>query len=1011
MSDAAPAGPAADRNLLFGILAVQMDFVSRDALVAAMHAWVLAKHRPLGEILVEHGALTPEQRALLDAMVAEHLRAHGGDPRRSLEAVAVPPTMGDVLQSVADPDLHASLAAAGATLPTTADFRPTEDGLRYRFLRPHARGGLGVVSVARDAELGREVALKEMQPDHAADPASRGRFVREAEITGGLEHPGVVPVYGLGRYADGRPYYAMRFVRGETLQEAVKKLHAGEPGHTLRGLLTRFVAVCNAVAYAHSRGVIHRDLKPSNVMLGPYGETLVVDWGLAKVVGREPTEGAGAGERTLHTPSGEGSQTQAGSALGTPAFMSPEQARGEVAGLGPATDVYSLGATLYAVLAGRAPVQGRAAAEVLDKVRRGNWPAPRQVQPSVPKALDAVCRKAMAPRPADRYASALDLAADLERWLADQPVTAWREPWTARAGRWVRRHRTKVAASAAAAFVALLLGGAGLVRQQLEQARQRQEQDRRLAAAEAALERLNGHQSRGRWAEARAALEQAEDRLGGSAPAVLRQRVEEARRNLELVTRLDAIAQQRSAWQSVDSRAQSDRAYEAAFAAAGLGVPGNDPAGVARRVADSPVREALLAALDNWALAARGDTPRRAWALEVARRADPDPWRDRLRDPTVWHDAEALPRLANEVPPAAATPALAAAVGEQLGRMGKGAEGERLLRTAQALRPADFWLNFTLADALTSRHQYAAAEGFYRAAVAARPDGSAAVMGLGLAVNNQGRLEDAVSYFRKSLELDPGAPGPYINLSVALLRQGKAAESASVAREGIRTNPREWFVHASLAEALLALGRYDEAGDSAQRAKSLLPAGAPPAELEWFEQVRRRVQLGVRLASVLRGDGRLASPAEGIELADLCYRYRRYADIARLSAYALATYPEPADGLHRFSRYNAARFAALAACGKGEDAANLKAEERVRWRNQAKVWLRADLAAWSGRLKGSPTERAEAIKQLRHWLEDEDFVGVRDAAGLGHLPEAERKEWEALWAEVKAVLDKPPAGK
>ena len=148
--------------------------------------------------------------------------------------------------------------------------------------------------MAHDQELRREVALKQIQAGHADDPESRARFVREAEITGRLEHPGIVPVYGLGRYADGRPYYAMRFIKGKTLKEAIQQFHEAEvpgrdPGErilALRKLLRQFLDVCNAVAYAHSRGVLHRDLKPANIMLGPYGETLVVDWGLAKPVDR-----------------------------------------------------------------------------------------------------------------------------------------------------------------------------------------------------------------------------------------------------------------------------------------------------------------------------------------------------------------------------------------------------------------------------------------------------------------------------------------------------------------------------------------------------------------------------------------------------------------------------------------------------------------------------------------------------------------------------------------------------
>jgi serine/threonine protein kinase len=182
---------------------------------------------------------------------------------------------------------------------------PAADGNlpRYRILRPHARGGLGEVFLAEDQELHREVALKEIQAPYAQDPPSRARFLLEAEVTGRLEHPGIVPVYGLGTYADGRPFYVMRFIRGANLKEAIGQFHEadrakrqpGERSLALHQLLRRFLAVCNTVAYAHSRGVLHRDLKPGNIMLGRYGETLVVDWGLAKAVGGEPDGGVGGG--------------------------------------------------------------------------------------------------------------------------------------------------------------------------------------------------------------------------------------------------------------------------------------------------------------------------------------------------------------------------------------------------------------------------------------------------------------------------------------------------------------------------------------------------------------------------------------------------------------------------------------------------------------------------------------------------------------------------------------------
>jgi tetratricopeptide (TPR) repeat protein len=756
---------------------------------------------------------------LVDQLVAAHLKVHGDDAQRSLAAVAHHSTLGDLAQSVADPDMQASLAAAGATLDTTADERRAEDGLRYRVVRPHAQGGLGVVSVARDAELGREVAFKEIQARYAEDATQRGRFVREAEITGGLEHPGIVPVYGLGRYADGRPYYAMRFIRGESLQEATRKLHAGEAGRTLRDLLTRFVAVCNAVAYAHSRGVIHRDLKPANVMLGPYGETLVVDWGLAKVVGREPADDESLAEETLRPPSGEDSLTQAGAHLGTPAFMSPEQARGEVTALGPSTDVYSLGATLYAVLTGRPPVQGRDTAEVLERVRQGNWPSARKVKRSVPRALDAICGKAMALEAADRYGTALELAADVEHWLADDPVSAWREPWPTRAGRWVRRHRTKVAAGVAASFVALLLGGAGLMWQQRVQALQRQEQDRRRAAAEAALERVSDFQVRGNWAEARTALEQAKDRLSGTTSAELQQRVADARRNLELVAELDDIRQKSlngfaETIGVVDPEA-TDRLYEGAFEGARMGTPGTEPEAVAKRVKESPVREALVATLDDWARVASGS--RRAWALAVARRADPNSWRDRLRDPTVWEDGKLLAKLASEAPVEELRPGLAAAIGDKLSAAGEGVE---LLRAAQARWPSDFWINYYLASALHRKGRLAESEGFHRAALAVRPDIAATYYNLAAVLESQGQKDEAYKLFLRALECYPKPPGITPDVSWAWAigkfgsvweRLGKLDDAAALCRKAIESNPQAAIGYTSLGWALERQGKREEA--------------------------------------------------------------------------------------------------------------------------------------------------------------------------------------------------------
>jgi serine/threonine-protein kinase len=469
------AAIAADRHLLFGLLALQNGLIDQGQLMLAFQAWTRDKARSLADHLEARGDLTAAKRALLDALAEVHLEAHGGDLEKSLAAVPANHSTRAGLAALGEPEIEATLARVARAKnghATEVGDDPdrtsalsvgasTSDGQRFRLLRPHARGGLGEVFVALDAELHREVALKQILEKHADDPVSRQRFVAEAEITGGLEHPGVVPVYGLGTYGGGRPYYAMRFIRGDSLKEAIEQFHAdlslkNDPGRRsfeLRKRLRRFLDVCNAVDYAHSRGVIHRDIKPANIIIGKHGETLVVDWGLAKAVGRADPS---VGEQTIAPSSSGSSETMPGSALGTPAYMSPEQASGDLDRLGPRSDVYSLGATLYCLLTGKPPFEGEDVGEILRRVQRGDFVPPRQLESSLDAALEAVCLKAMANQPGDRYPSCRALAEDVERWMADEPVSAWAEPWTRKLLRWLTRHRTGVTGAAAAVLAGVV---------------------------------------------------------------------------------------------------------------------------------------------------------------------------------------------------------------------------------------------------------------------------------------------------------------------------------------------------------------------------------------------------------------------------------------------------------------------------------------------------------------------------------------------------------------------------
>ncbi len=464
-----------DRNLLFGVLALQLDFITRNALITAMNTCARDKDKALGQVLRSQEDLAEDDDGLLNSLVGRFMELHDNNARRSLAAVTTVNAIRDDLEKIGDHDLDRTLDYIAKSAEQTEPGPDTTiphaagaagfGGARFRLRQFHARGGLGEVWRAQDVELNREVALKRLQDYHADNLQSRTRFLHEAEVTGRLEHRGIVPVYSLGHFENGRPFYAMRFVSGTSLKDAIGEFHEADqrdPDHgdralALRRLLGRFVDVCNTVAYAHSRGVLHRDLKPGNVILDEYGETLVVDWGLAKTgaVDAEtpPDRSTLPPVSTTNTP-----YTQAGIAMGTPGFMSPEQATGRLSELGPASDVYSLGATLYCLLTGKPPFEEPDQSLLVTKVCAGDFPRPRQVKSTVPAALEAICMKAMALAPEGRYTGPRDLGDEIERWLADQPVLAYPEPLPARAVRWVRRRKEWVAAAA----ILLILTALGL---------------------------------------------------------------------------------------------------------------------------------------------------------------------------------------------------------------------------------------------------------------------------------------------------------------------------------------------------------------------------------------------------------------------------------------------------------------------------------------------------------------------------------------------------------------------
>jgi serine/threonine-protein kinase len=480
-----------DRNLLFGVLALRADLLDKDRFAEACSAWAARQKTPLADLLVGRGWLTAEQRGRVEVLLDRELANRQGDG----DAVRPEVTTDYVRQSLAATTDSENLQSLdGSSAPPTPGLvllstsgHGSELRDRYTLTRLHATGGIGRVWLARDPRLGRDVALKELRPERAGRPEAWARFLREAQITGQLEHPGIVPIYEVGQRPDDQaPFYTMRFVRGRTLAEAAAAYHArlgrneARPSD-LRELVVAFVGVCNAVAYAHSRGVLHRDLKPPNVVLGDFGEVIVLDWGLARLTGQAGPDDNPAGPQV---ESGAGVEATAeGRVLGTPGYMAPEQAEGRPDRLGPATDVYGLGAILYEILTGRPPFTGTITLEILRRVAHEPPAPPRSLSAGVPRPLEAVCLKALEKTPEQRYGTAKELATEVQQWLADEPVAAYREPLTVRAGRWVKHHRLLVTSIAAAVLVAV--AGLGVVL--VLQARS----NRELAAANRQLSEAN----------------------------------------------------------------------------------------------------------------------------------------------------------------------------------------------------------------------------------------------------------------------------------------------------------------------------------------------------------------------------------------------------------------------------------------------------------------------------------------------------------------------------------------
>jgi eukaryotic-like serine/threonine-protein kinase len=767
-------------------------------------------------------------------------------------------------------------AVTGACTGAEAE-RPDSVIGHYKLLQQIGEGGMGTVFMAEQTQpVQRKVALKVIK----AGMDSRqviARFEAERQALAMMDHVNIARVFDAGATESERPYFVMELVRGVPITKYCDDNHL-----TPRQRLELFVPVCQAIQHAHQKGIIHRDIKPSNVMITLYdGKPVpkVIDFGVAKATEQKLTE------RTLFT--------QYGTLVGTLEYMSPEQAETSALGVDTRSDIFSLGVLLYELLTGSTPlshkrVREAAYAEILRMIREEEPPSPstrlsesgealasisaqRHMEPAkltklVRGELDWIVMKTLEKDRNRRYETVSGFAADVQRYLNDEPVQACPPSAGYRLRKFVRRNKRALAMVAVAA-VAVLIATTSLgwsVRDR--QARQREaslETARRLAVTEQGirqaldrgtkssadlhtiLKKSGGVQqllnqparwelliktAQGELAQAQQSAVRTEGRLDAESTQEmnrLEQQIASDQADYDLALRLEKIRLDRATVVNgkFDIRKAADE-YSKAFD--DLAVLKDDPGAVAARLAPSPIKDQLVAALDDWAWVAftLREPALAEQLLALARHLAPDPaWGDRLRRLGVWRDREALGKLVAEAPLDGLSPQLRDLVGSLLG--GNRPLAESWLRRAQAEYPADFWVNFRLSQVI-DRTDPVEAVGFSRVALVIRPGNSAVYTSLGAGLDYQGKRDEAIACYRKAIEIDPRGAVPYSNLGITLHKQGKLDEAISYVRKAIEIDPKFANAHSHLGNALAKHGKRDEAIACYRKAIEIDPKFADP---------------------------------------------------------------------------------------------------------------------------------------------------------------------------------------
>jgi len=750
---------------------------------------------------------------------------------------------------------------------------------RYEVVREIARGGVGVVLEAHDEDLGRSIALKVLLHCHKDDPRMRERLVDEAQISGQLEHPGVVPVHEIGLLGGDRPFLTMKLVRGRTLADLLDERES--PSHDRQRFLDVFAKVCQAVAYAHSRGVVHRDLKPLNLMVGAFGEVQVMDWGLAKVLvsgdrddgvasvqpepGSAPTskEADGASARESHKQiqrptsvrvSDHARRSMQGSVLGTPAYMAPEQARGELKSLDERCDVFGLGAILCEILTGAPPYDGATVSELLDQARRGDLSRAltRLDACGADPGVIEIARRCLAVEAADRPADGVavaDLIASHLSSLEARARSAELEAAQAKArAASERKARHRGIAIATMLIVAIFVVGFAVRDAELKRREQIRDGEQKLTAA---LERASLIYDQAQassstvpaaWRTVVESVRRAEGLLFEDAAAALVGRVAELKQaaalglqNAGWLERLEAIRSESEDSYDLDFQSRSYAQLFGEILGGDLigGEVGVDAA--AERLIATGVAPALSRYLDDWArnrqTVSSPDDRSHLVILELAKAADAHPFRTRLRDAVLADDLDQLRQLATAVELESLAIADLDLIATRLLSAGDRELARRIWMLAKARSPSDFWVNVGLAAVELSppRPRPGEALRWLSAAQTVRPNSGVVVNLMARILRGRGSNLEARRIIEAAVARSPESPTLYSTLSSQLAIDGELDDAERYARRAIelRGDDGDRMMLSdelgSLAMILRIKGETEEAIQLLERALELFP--------------------------------------------------------------------------------------------------------------------------------------------------------------------------------------------